>query len=462
MPVGALPVPSAAPSGGAVPIAPAMEMPARPYPYEAMPPAPPIRRERAVPAEKKRGPSGLAMAVIALVILAVIGGGIYYAMNSQGPSLPGPASSPPPSDQQPSGTSSEPPSGNQQPSGTSSEADGTPPVITDVNVTGVTDTDATITWTTDEPATSQVIALNPDGVSTQTDPDQKLVTDHSVILSGLKPDVNYHFTVISSASGKEATAKGDLTTSRSASNDTTPPLITDVKVTDITDTGATITWTTDEPATTQIQYGETEDLGSETPLDEKLTTSHTVTLSDLETGKTYYVLAVSSDAAGNEGTADQTSTFETSSTPAGNKEGNRAPDFTLQDLDGNDVPLSSFRGSIVMVNFWATWCQPCKDELPFIQTVSDNWADKNVVVLEVAEKENEDLNTVKQFVTDNNYTMQMLFDTDGQVNSLYGVGTIPATFFIDPEGVIQKVQVGSFDSESQIEDILNSLSSSSQ
>lgn len=142
--------------------------------------------------------------------------------------------------------------------------------------------------------------------------------------------------------------------------------------------------------------------------------------------------------------------------------GDTAPDFTLNDLDGNPVTLSNLRGSIVMVNFWATWCAPCKDQLPFMQAISDNWSDKGVVVLEVAVKENEDVNAVKQYITDNNYSFQVLFDAEAQAVSDYGVGTIPATFFIDPEGVIRNVQVGSFDTQAQIEAILQNIYDSSQ
>jgi peroxiredoxin len=155
--------------------------------------------------------------------------------------------------------------------------------------------------------------------------------------------------------------------------------------------------------------------------------------------------------------SNSTLTMQPPPIPVGTQVGNRAPDFTLQDLNGKDVKLSDFRGKIVMINFWATWCVPCINELPFMQAISDNWSSKGIQVLAIAIKDHEQLDAVGQYITQNTYTFRVLWDSKGQAESLYNVSTFPTTFFIDKEGIIKKIQVGSFEDQSAIESILNSL-----
>ena len=355
--------------------------------------------------------------------------GIYYALNrTEAPSLP-----------------------NVNP------VDTTPLVIPEVNVSDITETSATITWTTDKPATSKVEYGETEDYGTTTPLDEELTTSHSVTLDGLEPNTTYYYRVISQdASGNEATSEGDLRTLATA--DETPPTISEVNVSDITESGATITWATDEPATSQVEYGKTEDYGSETTENTKLSNSHSVTLTGLASSTTYYFKIISKDASGNEAISATNQTFETvTSIPVGYEEGNRAPDFTLTDLSGNEVKLSNFRGKIVVVNFWATWCGPCMEELPFFQAISDNETAGGFKILAINKEETG--NWVHSELSNQGYTFTftILLDSDGEVNTLYNVETLPTTFFIDAEGIIKKIQEGSFSSQAEIENILSSF-----
>ncbi|GAF68519.1 unnamed protein product, partial [marine sediment metagenome] len=141
----------------------------------------------------------------------------------------------------------------------------------------------------------------------------------------------------------------------------------------------------------------------------------------------------------------------------GNQEGNRAPGFELESLDGEMVALSDFRGKIVMVNFWATWCEPCKDEMPHIQTVFENWSDEELAILAIDIEESTE--TVQSFLDSEGkeYNFPVLLDSEGGAADDYNVSEIPRTFFIDAEGIIQKIQVRPFSSEGEIEAILDSL-----
>ncbi|MFC1962861.1 peroxiredoxin family protein [Chloroflexota bacterium] len=122
------------------------------------------------------------------------------------------------------------------------------------------------------------------------------------------------------------------------------------------------------------------------------------------------------------------------------KVGRRAPDFTLADLEDNQVSLSDFRGKTVFLNFWATWCPPCRAEMPEIEAVYQKYRDKNVVVIGVDLFESED--KISQFVQQGGYSWTFAIDSMGEVSKNYRVAAIPASFFIDREGIIRAVNIG--------------------
>ena len=419
-----LPIPRAAPvAAGAASVSRALTT--RPHPYQAVPPTP---IERGISDSGKRRLVRTFTTLFILIVCVLVGSGIYFFFHQTG------TQSPP-----------------------ESTIDTTISSIQSV-VPSTTDTRATITWKTDKPATSQVIIRDSsDAIVTETKLQETLDTSHSVDISGLKPNTTYNYTLISSdATGNKITHEGDLTTLATA--DKTAPTISGVNVSHVTESSAIVTWATNEPATSQIKYGKTETYGSTTPLDENLTTTHNVTLAKLDSGTTYNFTIMSKDAAGNEATSASNQTFTTlTPIPVGPKVGNRAPAFTLKDLNNNEVKLSDFRGKIVVVNFWATWCGPCMEELPFFQAISDNETAGGFKILAINDKETK--NKVSSELTGKGYTFTftILLDSTGEVNTLYDVSRWPKTFFIDADGIIRKVQEDSFKSPTEIANILNSL-----
>jgi peroxiredoxin len=128
-----------------------------------------------------------------------------------------------------------------------------------------------------------------------------------------------------------------------------------------------------------------------------------------------------------------------------------APDFTFQDMNGETVTLSQLRGHPVLVNYWTTWCPPCKREMPEIQEVYDIYRDQGLIVLSVNATYNDYRNTVTNYINNNGFTFTVLFDEKGAFSNAYRTSVIPMSYFIDSRGIIRKVIVGSM-TKSQIID----------
>ncbi len=120
--------------------------------------------------------------------------------------------------------------------------------------------------------------------------------------------------------------------------------------------------------------------------------------------------------------------------------GQPAPDFTLKDLTGQDVALSSLRGKTVVLDFWATWCPPCVKGLPIVAETTAAFKDKGVVFYAVNAEE--DLAKINEFLKAKSLDIPVLLDSAGDVMKLYGVSAIPQSYIIDKEGVIRAAHRG--------------------
>ncbi|HCX65303.1 MAG TPA: hypothetical protein DHN33_08860 [Eubacteriaceae bacterium] len=123
----------------------------------------------------------------------------------------------------------------------------------------------------------------------------------------------------------------------------------------------------------------------------------------------------------------------------------KAPNFTLEHRNGESVSLEDYQGKKVFLNFWATWCGPCEIEMPYMEQIHLDYEDENLVILAVNVGENP--STVRQYVEENGYSFDVLFDVETEVAKTYGVSGIPATFFIDEEGYLRGRHVGTMDYE---------------
>lgn len=122
--------------------------------------------------------------------------------------------------------------------------------------------------------------------------------------------------------------------------------------------------------------------------------------------------------------------------------GDMAYDFALQDLDGNDVNLAGLQGRPVIINFWATWCGPCRIEMPELQAAYEAYQDESLVILALNNQES--ARAVDEFFRQEmGLTFTPVLDSEGAVADLYGVGrTFPSTFFINAAGEITAIHRG--------------------
>ena len=141
--------------------------------------------------------------------------------------------------------------------------------------------------------------------------------------------------------------------------------------------------------------------------------------------------------------------------PSGNETlavGNLAYDFQLQDLNGRSVSLTNFRGQPVIVNFWATWCAPCRIEMPELQATYEKYKDDGLVILALDQDESPEV--VRSFFYDEfGLTFIPLLDVEQDVAQQYGVFNFPSSFFINADGVITAIHRGPA-LQSQLEEYL--------
>lgn len=149
-------------------------------------------------------------------------------------------------------------------------------------------------------------------------------------------------------------------------------------------------------------------------------------------------LTKTSQAAENETDSEETEDSQTSSeeTDSGENAAETAPDFTMTDASGEEVKLSDFFDKPVVLNFWASWCDPCKSEMPHFEDAYQKYGeDINFVIVNLTDGARETVENASDFIEEQGYTFPLYFDTNTEGAMTYGTYSIPVTYFIGADGV---------------------------
>ena len=117
-----------------------------------------------------------------------------------------------------------------------------------------------------------------------------------------------------------------------------------------------------------------------------------------------------------------------------------APDFTLKSLDGNNLRLGEYRGQVVLINFWASWCGPCRQEMPLLDRLHHRYEDTGFTVLGVNVEG--DIKPAQEIVDKTKVTFPVLIDQDQKVSELYDLEAMPSTVVVDRDGIIRYIHLG--------------------
>jgi cytochrome c biogenesis protein CcmG/thiol:disulfide interchange protein DsbE len=139
------------------------------------------------------------------------------------------------------------------------------------------------------------------------------------------------------------------------------------------------------------------------------------------------------------------------------RQGFLAPDFSLEQLGGGEITLSSLRGQVVIINLWASWCPPCRAEMPALQRVYERNQDRGLHVLGVHTSFQDREAAAAAFTLQYDLSFPILFDRSGEVSRMYQMRALPTTFFIDREGIIQEVVIGGPLSEVSLQTTVETL-----
>ncbi|QOT00609.1 thiol-disulfide oxidoreductase ResA [Brevibacterium sp. JNUCC-42] len=128
------------------------------------------------------------------------------------------------------------------------------------------------------------------------------------------------------------------------------------------------------------------------------------------------------------------------------KVGDKAPNFSLQSLEGQPMTLADLKGKGVILNFWGSWCEPCRNEMPDLEKVWLANKDQNIVIVGVNVGESEV--SAQQFVRQMKTTFPILMDKQKEVTKVYNIGKMPTTFYIDQDGIVRDIMIGQMNEKS--------------
>jgi thiol-disulfide isomerase/thioredoxin len=139
------------------------------------------------------------------------------------------------------------------------------------------------------------------------------------------------------------------------------------------------------------------------------------------------------------------------------RQGFLAPAIELNSLEGSEMTLASLRGRVVVVNYWASWCPPCRAEMPALEQTYQAQRDQGLEILAINATNQDSAEAAREFVAERGLSFPILLDVDGRVGARYQIRALPSTYFIDRDGIIRKVIIGGPMSEATLRSTVQQL-----
>jgi S1-C subfamily serine protease/peroxiredoxin len=328
--------------------------------------------------------------------------------------------------------------------------------ISDLSPKSVADTNAIITWQTSKPATG-IVEYGPSGsYSNKTAAKAGLGRSHAVVMTGLKPKTAYQYRVISVDScGNEAVSEVQNLTTAVAGPQTASPTIINVTVTEISSSGATVTWVTNKPSNTVISYGTSEAAKTSTRSDSNNVLEHSIRFEGL-TPEVRYYLDVQSVSEKGEVAQATAKSFKTASTsPICCKLACKMPDFVFKDFNDKDITQDDLAGKKICMTFTKTTCSICMGQAVYLNEIYQTWPKGDILFMCVAnrEKPQDIIDWAKKY----GLTLPIYHDVEGELVNRCHLRTIPSTYCINEKGVIVYAREGPFGSKKEFEETLKSV-----
>ena len=308
---------------------------------------------------------------------------------------------------------------------------GSPPSIADnITVSDLTTGGATINFSTESAQVIDALVYDAQGTIIGVFSDSIPMKNHLIQIVNLYPDSIYSFQLLS------ADASGDRSISEKHSFTTLkpPPVISNVQVFKTEESAVRITWETDLPAVTELSYWE-EGATRQYTIGENITgTNHEAMIQPLDGERIHAFVIRANDIQNHRIIAEYEGLI---SLKNGARIMQRAPDFTLPSVKGENIQLSHYRGKVVLLAFWSMNCPSCQKKILLLQQAFDRTGDDRVSIITVHGPAREDV--IKSYCSSHGLTLPVLLDLQADAGSSYGVVQLPATFLLDQSGVIRTV-----------------------
>jgi peroxiredoxin len=316
------------------------------------------------------------------------------------------------------------------PAGNSGRLTSQPYIADNISISELTTGSAIISFTTQSPQVIDALVYDGQGKIIGVFSDSIPLKNHVIKIETLFPDSVYSFQLLSA----DASGSRSISEKRSFTTLKPPPVISNVQLSKTGESAVRITWETDKPAVTELSYWEEGDIRHNIISENTAGTGHSAIIQPLDSRRIYAFMIRATNTPAYQTPAVYEGLISLSD---GARIIQRAPDFTLPTVSGENLQLSRYRGKVVLLAFWSMNCPSCQKKILLLQEAYKRAGSDRVSIISVHGPAREE--AIKSYCSNHGLTLPVLLDLQADVGSKYNVIQLPATFILDQSGVIRSV-----------------------